>query len=149
MPDLAFLTDYGYGGLFAAAFLAATLLPLGSELILSALYLQGLDPIGLFWAASIGNIAGSVLNYALGYGLLHIFQRTGRTTKAPSELQQKITKALQRYGVVLLLFAWVPIIGDPLTVAAGTLRLPFRYFLLFVSIGKAGRYAVILYTLSL
>jgi len=140
-----FLATYGYVGLFSAAFLAATLLPLGSEVILGVLYHQGLDAMGLFLAASSGNILGSLLNYALGLGLYHLWQKRQKTHQEA----QRGLRILQRYGPWSLLFAWVPIIGDPLTVAAGALKIRFWLFLTLVSIGKAGRYGVLLYLLSL
>jgi membrane protein YqaA with SNARE-associated domain len=63
---MEFLAEFGYIGLFASSFLAATILPLSSEIVLSVLLLNGLNPISLVAVATIGNVLGSVVNYGLG-----------------------------------------------------------------------------------
>ncbi|MGP0566674.1 MULTISPECIES: YqaA family protein [unclassified Nitrospina] len=129
--------------MFTAAFLAATILPLSSEVVLSALLLNGLTPSVLVAIATLGNVLGSVVNYGLGYGGTKLFKRNFSSTS-----KREIDTALaryQKYGTTSLLFAWVPVIGDPLTVAAGVLRVNLSTFLLLVTIGKLGRYVVITY----
>ncbi|CAI2717559.1 YqaA family protein [Nitrospina watsonii] len=135
------LIDFGYIGLFTASFLAATLLPLSSEVVLGALLINGMDPIVLVAVATLGNVLGSVVNYGLGYGGMHMYQR-----KFAAASNKEIEAALMRYekyGTASLLFAWVPVVGDPLTVAAGVLRVNLMIFLLLVTAGKLGRYVVI------
>ncbi|MCF8719880.1 YqaA family protein [Nitrospina gracilis] len=135
------LIEFGYFGLFAAAFLAATILPFSSEVVLGALLINGMDPTALVAVATFGNVVGSVVNYGLGYGGMEVYQR-----KLSSTSKQDIDAALARYekyGTASLLFAWVPVIGDPLTVAAGVLRVNLVTFLLLVTAGKLGRYVVI------
>lgn len=138
-----FLTDWGYFGLFLSAFLAATILPLSSEVVLSALLLNGLSPISLVMIATVGNVLGSIINYVMGRWLgLHVIKRWLRLS------DQEFDKAEQRfakYGLWSLCLAWVPVIGDPLTVMAGVLRVRFIWFLLLVTLGKLGRYVVISY----
>ena len=90
------------------------------------------------FVATTGNVLGSVLNYGLGILgsriLLNKFFRM-------SDLDLwKAENRFKKYGVFSLLFAWVPIIGDPLTVAAGVLKINFIVFLFLVSIGKFLRY---------
>lgn len=137
------LADYGLLGLGVSAFLAATILPLSSELVLSALLITGENPIALLIIATLGNVAGSVVNYILGrWGantILHRWLHLSSTQTDRAEQQ------FNRYGKWSLLFAWVPVIGDPLTVVAGMMRIHFGTFLLFVTIGKASRYWVIIY----
>ncbi|MBM95957.1 MAG: hypothetical protein CMI09_08960 [Oceanospirillaceae bacterium] len=138
---MEFLIEYGPTGLFIAAFLAATLLPLGSEAILVALLLNGLDPTGLVLIATAGNVLGSCTNYALGYwGGRPLIQRVIKTT---DEELHKAEQRFSRWGQASMLLAWVPVIGDPLTLIAGILRINLAMFLLLVTLGKLGRYWVI------
>lgn len=135
------LSEFGYLGLFTAAFLAATILPLSSEVVLSALLLSGLSPETLVITATVGNVLGSLVNYALGYwgGLLVVKKWLGISEDAFVRAEQRFVK----YGLFSLLFAWVPIIGDPLTVVAGVLRVRLRWFIVLVAVGKWLRYVVI------
>ena len=135
------LSEFGYLGLFTAAFLAATILPLSSEVVLSALLLSGLSPATLVITATVGNVLGSLVNYALGYwgGLLVVKKWLGMSEDAFVRAEQRFVK----YGLFSLLFAWVPIIGDPLTVVAGVLRVRLRWFIVLVAAGKWLRYVVI------
>lgn len=140
---MEYFSELGYFGLFIAAFLAATILPLSSEIVLSALLLSGLSPTTLVITATIGNVLGSLTNYALGYwGSLVVVKKWFRMSEDDFlRAEQRFTK----YGVFSLCFAWVPIIGDPLTVVAGVLRVPLRWFLVLVTAGKLLRYVVISY----
>ena len=136
---------YGYVGIFLASFLAATILPLSSEIVLALLLLNGLNPFSLIIFATIGNVLGAVVNYWLGfYGGL-IFQ--GRFGTASGKEVNASLLRMQKYGTASLLLAWVPIIGDPLTVAAGVLRISLGWFLPLVAIGKCGRYIVLAYVI--
>lgn len=128
-----------------AAFVAATVLPAQSEAVfLGLLAGKSVDPLALFLTASLANTAGSVLNWWIG----RLIARGG-LDKLPARLRpdpDKLAKAqawFARFGWPSLLFAWLPIGGDPLTVVAGTLNYPLGRFILLVLIGKAGRYAAI------
>ena len=130
-------------GLFASAFLAATILPFSSEAVLVALTVTDGADVLLLWAvASAGNVLGSVVNWLLGRFCLHWRDRRWFPVKPP-ELD-RAQRWFARYGQWSLLFAWVPIVGDPLTVAAGLMRVRLAWFLLLVTIGKAGRYAAVI-----
>lgn len=140
---MEYLSELGYIGLFISAFLAATILPLSSEVVLSALLVGGLAPINLVLIATAGNVLGSITNYALGYWL-----NVAVIKKWLKISDEEFTKAQQRfskYGLFSLCFAWVPIIGDPLTLIAGVLRIRFHWFLILVTLGKLLRYVVISY----
>ncbi|HWK65933.1 MAG TPA: YqaA family protein [Rhizobiaceae bacterium] len=131
-----------YGGLFAAAFLAATVLPAQSEALLSGLLLSGAYPVSsLLAVASLGNILGSVVNWLLGRGIQH-FQEKGWFPAGEASLD-RASRWYRRYGRWSLLLSWVPVVGDPLTVVAGVLREPFWSFLTLVAVAKIGRYAVL------
>ncbi len=140
------LAAYGLPGLFVAAFLAATILPLSSELVLSVLLVNGLAPPAVVGVATVGNVLGSLTNYAIGkYAAKAALQRWLRIS------DQQYLRAEQRfgrYGLAALCFAWVPVIGDPLTVIAGALRIPLRWFLPLVAAGKLARYWVLAWVIS-
>lgn len=137
------LIDLGvYTGLFAAAFVAATILPMQSEALLAGLLLSHSYPaFALIAVASIGNILGSMVNWLLGRG---IDQFRHRKWFPASEAQlDRATRWYQHYGKWTLLLSWVPVIGDPLTVIAGVLREPLWSFVLLVTIAKTTRYLVV------
>lgn len=135
------LADYHFWGLFLSAFLAATVLPLSSEVVLVLLLSEGYDPVSAVSIATAGNVLGSAVNYIIGiFGSLMILERLLGISKHQLE---KAKVRFNKYGLASLLFAWVPVIGDPLTVAAGILKINFGLFLLLVSIGKCGRYVAI------
>jgi membrane protein YqaA with SNARE-associated domain len=138
---MGILIEYGYICLFVASFLAATILPLSSEFLLSILLLNNSDPYYTIIVATVGNVLGSVANYGLGcWGSYLLLRKWLRYS------QEDILLAKQRfgkYGTFSLVFAWVPIIGDPLTVAAGLLKINFILFLTLVTVGKLARYIVL------
>lgn len=131
-----------YGGLFFNAFIAATLVPALSELSFAALLTSGRGlPWVLFLSVTSGNILGAVVNYWLG---LRIAQyETHPWFPFKGQQIENAERHFQKYGKWSLLFSWLPIIGDPLTLIAGVLRTDFRFFLMLVSLGKSLRYAVI------
>ena len=129
--------------LFLLAFSAATLLPGGSEAALLAMAsLSGHSTLTLLLVASAGNILGSVLNYGLGRLALHY--QTRKWFPATPAALNKARGWFTRWGQWAVLLAWVPIIGDPITVAAGVMRMNFALFLLLVTISKTLRYMVVL-----
>ncbi|MCS4503851.1 Inner membrane protein YqaA [wastewater metagenome] len=132
----------GYLGLFALAFLAATILPAYSEVLFGGMVAAGYDPFALWLWASAGNTLGSVVNWLLGRYLLHFRDR--RWFPFPAGALGPAQRWFQRYGVWSLLLAWAPVGGDALTFIAGMMRVRFPLFLLLTGIGKATRYAVLL-----
>lgn len=137
------MADYAaYGGLFLTAFLAATIFPAQSELLLMGMHASGAySHWALLVVATAGNVLGSTANWALGRYLMHFQDRRWFPVK-PS-MVDRATGWYQRFGVWSLLLAWVPVIGDPLTLVAGILRVDLRVFLLLVTLGKAARYAAL------
>lgn len=137
MPDAL-----SYGALFLAAFLAATILPAQSEMGLAFLVNQAPEAVILLVAiASAGNILGALVNWYIGRFANH--WRDRRWFPISASQLDKATIWYQRYGKYSLLASWVPIIGDPITLAAGLLRTPFFPFLILVSIAKTARYLII------
>ncbi len=132
---------------FLSAFLAATILPFSSEIVLSAFYVAGGgEAFSLWLVASVGNVLGALVNWGFGRYLLHWRDRKWFPFNA-NQLE-RVGGWFQRYGVWSLLMAWVPVIGDPLTFAAGFLRVNVWLFLVLVTIGKAGRYAAVLWVVD-
>ena len=127
--------------------LAATILPLSSEIVLTTMLLTNLfEKNILLIVASFGNILGSIFNWYLGKKIT-IFQDRKWFPVSPEQLN-KSQKYFQKYGLWSLLLAWVPVIGDPLTLLAGVLKVRFSIFFILVSISKISRYVFILYLVS-
>ena len=133
-----FLLEHGLPALFALSFLAATVIPLGSEWLLVSLILQGQGAVPVVTVATIGNFLGACTTYGIGYlGAYFITHKILRI----SELETgKAMKIYSRYGSWSLLFSWVPIVGDPLCLVAGSLKLHPLVFSIFVFSGKLARY---------
>ena len=131
-----------YLGMFATALLAATVIPAQSEAALAALLVAGQQPVwALVTVASIGNVLGSTINWMLGRGIETF--RHARWFPASEAQLERAQGWYQRWGKWSLLASWVPIIGDPLTLAAGLMREPLPVFLTLVTIAKVGRYLVL------
>lgn len=138
MTDIA-----AYGGLFMTAFLAATIFPAQSELVLAAMHTSAAYDSGLLMlVATLGNVLGSVVNWAVGRYLMHFQDR--RWFPIRPAMVDRATRWYQRFGKWSLLLAWMPVIGDPLTLVAGILRVDIRLFLLLVTLGKGARYAALI-----
>jgi membrane protein YqaA with SNARE-associated domain len=131
-----------YAGLFFAAFLAATLFPAQSEAVLAALLLSGDYTLWILIAvASVGNVLGSIVNWALGRGIERFRDR--RWFPVEPKTLVRVQAWYQQYGKWSLLLSWAPIVGDPLTLVAGVMREPLPIFILLVGIAKTGRYLVL------
>lgn len=127
-------------GLFFSALIAATLFPMGSEVVLIALLDLGHNAFLLWLIATSGNVLGSCINYAIGFWASEYVSNKYQNARSWQQGQQ----LYNRYGVWSLLLAWLPIIGDPLTLLAGLANTNFKLFLLLVTLGKGARYAVLI-----
>ncbi len=132
-----------YLGLFASAFLAATLLPFYSELALVGLLAAGYPIFWLWLAATAGNTLGAAVNWVMGRYFLH-FKNKKWFPIRDKELD-RAQRWFQRYGVWSLLLAWLPVGGDALTLIAGIMRVRFSLFFLLTAIGKGARYGVVIW----
>jgi len=127
--------------LFFSALISSTLFPGGSEALLLYRLHEGGDAYVLVAIATIGNVLGSLITYAMG--------RLGNEAIHKKWLRidaQKVERAehwFGKYGQVSLLFAWLPIVGDPLCLVAGLLRSSILWFVVLVSVGKLARYALL------
>lgn len=130
-------------GLFASSVLASTLLPGGSELTLTALALGGeFDHWTILWVATLGNTLGGLSNWVIGYWVSRRYPLQG---SKQADRHPVAWRWVQRYGVWTLLLSWLPVIGDPLVLLAGWLRMRFRYVVPLVLLGKGLRYALLLW----
>lgn len=127
-----------------SAFLSATLLPGTSEVVLLGMLAETKGtPLVLIAVATLGNVAGSAVNWGLGRYFLQLKDR--RWFPMNTAMLVRTQGWFARYGIWSLLLSWVPVIGDPLTLVAGVMKVPFPRFLLLVSAGKALRYLIIYY----
>ncbi|MBY6206469.1 MULTISPECIES: YqaA family protein [Halomonas] len=129
--------------LFVVAMVSATLLPGGSEVWLTALWCGGESPLALWWVATLGNTLGSLINVGLGRYATHYVDR--RWFPASPQGLARAQRWYRKGGEASLLLAWVPVIGDPLTVLAGIARLPWWRALVWILVSKGGRYALVLW----
>lgn len=141
--DLLALPRFGLATLFIASFISATLLPVASE---PALYgLLRLNP-ELFWSAifvaTAGNTLGGMVDWWMGWEAHHIADKF-----VHSKWHAKALDWLERMGPKACLFAWLPVIGDPLCAVAGWLRMPFWRCTVYMAIGKFIRYVIYTYAL--
>ena len=128
--------------LFLSAFISSTLFPGGSEAVLAYLVSERGHSLFLLVAiATLGNTLGAMTSWGIGR-LISIKYSTEQLSK---KSQQNAVERLQRYGSPILLLSWLPVVGDPLCVAAGWLRIGWLQSLLFITIGKLLRYVVVVY----
>lgn len=134
------MTDLSLWGLFVSSFISSTLLPGGSEVLLGYLAVEKVYPaMTLILTATAGNTLGGMVTFALGW--LGGLKWPVKPAEKPS--QQRAMALLQRFGVVVLLLSWLPVIGDPLCLIAGWLRFNSVLACLFILSGKAVRYLLI------
>ncbi len=125
--------------MFLAALVAATLIPAQSEAVLVALILSASQPPWLLvTVATFGNVLGSAINWAIGRFAIRFADRRWFPVSQPA--LDRASAWYGRWGHWSLLGAWLPVVGDPLTLAAGLLREPFWRFAMIVTLAKGGRY---------
>jgi membrane protein YqaA with SNARE-associated domain len=137
-------SDAGLWALFFSAFVSATLLPGGSEALLAALAWQGAhDALVLLVVASIGNTLGGMSSWGLGWLVAWRYP----AERLVDGRRERAVGQVRRWGSPALLFSWLPVVGDPLCFAAGWLRVHWVPALVFIGLGKAARYAAILWVM--
>ena len=146
------MTTAGLLSLFIGSVLASTILPGGVEVLLYAMVESGnYASTELLTTATIGNTLGGVTTYAVGTVLFHGFDRGldraswGQRLRRRFTLKQTSLARVRRWGTPCLLFSWMPVVGDPLCLAAGYLRLAFWPSVLMIAVGKFLRYVALLW----
>lgn len=128
-------------GLFISSLISSTLAPGGSEFVLAYLAsLHQFNPGALWLTATTGNTLGALITWFMGF----IAAKRFPLDNSLAHKNRHAFDVLQKWGALALLFSWLPLIGDGLCLLAGWLRLPFLASLLFIVLGKAVRYAIIL-----
>lgn len=142
-----FLTEYGYTGMLIAAFLAGSFVPFSSEAVMLGLYAAGLHPWALIISGTIGNVAGSMFNYSIAR-----FGNIDWISKHLHVKQEKLDKAKQIMsgrGEWMGFFAFLPIVGRPITIVLGLMRSNIIISITSISIGKILRYIILIFGASL
>ena len=122
--------------------MVATIIPFGSEAyFITLLSLEKYNHFILFIVASVGNVLGSLFNWICGFYINFFIKKSWFPIN--NKIIDRGNKLFTKYGKWSLLISWFPLVGDPITFAAGTLRYPIIPFLVLVSIGKVGRYLII------
>jgi membrane protein YqaA with SNARE-associated domain len=137
------MTGNGYSlvGLFLSSFLSSTLLPGTSEIVVVVLATQGDLPVwSLLTVATAGNTLGGMSSWVLGWFISFWYPLTELSKPA----HRRAVERVRLWGSPILLLSWVPFIGDPLCIAAGWLRMTWVRALVFIGIGKACRYAILI-----
>ncbi len=134
------LLEFGYLGLFIGAFLAATLIPFSSDVLLVGLLAAGGDPVISIVVATLGNWLGGMTSYWLGWlGKWEWLERWFGINRQKLESQKQ---RVDRYGSLLAFFTWVPLVGDVMAVALGFYRTDFKKTALFMFFGKGARFVM-------
>ena len=137
---MEFLLEWGYLGLFVGSFLAATILPFSSEILVIGLLLAEANFIYVFISATLGNWLGSISSYGIGWlGKWEWIEKWLKISHKKIEQQQV---RIKKYGSLLAFLVWVPIIGDVLALALGFYRVNFIKCSVFILVGKSSRYLV-------
>lgn len=142
-----YFNELGLIGLFLASFLASTVVPISSELVLFFLLYKGVSPMQCLVVATIGNALGGAITYYLGYisniDLINKYMGISATKIKKWELFVK------RTGKYIALLSWVPFVGDVFMLLLGLLKSPTTITLIFMFIGKLIRYVVLIYCTNL
>jgi membrane protein YqaA with SNARE-associated domain len=135
------LVNYGFYGLFLISFLASTLIPIGSEWLLVVMLLSKNDPFAVVAVATAGNYLGALSTYWIGLYGRDFLKR--RVLRMDEESTRRAERFYARFGSYSLFFSFLPIIGDPLCLIGGVLRVRFIRFSLLVVSGKLARYGAL------
>ena len=141
------LTQYGYWGMFLAAFLAGSVFPFSSEAVILALMATGLDPWQLMIYGTIGNVLGSVVNYAIGrMGKMEWIEKYLHVKKKDLDRAHRF---LAGHGAWMGFFAFLPVLGSAITIALGLMRSNVIITFIAITIGKIFRYVILIYSAGL
>ena len=144
---LDLLTGYGYGGMFIAAILAGSVMPLSSEVIMGGLLAAGLSPVPLLICATVGNFLGSMFNYFIGMlGRVDWIEKYLHVKKKELERAQRF---MAGHGAWMGFFSFLPVIGEGITIVLGLMRSNIAITCISVLLGKLLRYLLLIYGVEL
>ena len=135
-----FLLEYGYIGLFVGAFLAATIIPFSSDVMLVGLLAIGGNPYISVVVATLGNWLGGLTSYWLGR--LGKWEWLEKWFKVKKETIEKQQHRIEKYGSLLAFFTWLPLIGDVMAIGLGFYRVEAKGVAVFMLMGKCARYVM-------
>lgn len=134
------LGAWGYWGLFLGSFMASTIMPFSSDALLIGALLSGGDTLIVLLAATLGNFLGGLTTYYIGYlGRWEWIERYFRVSREKLERQGD---AIKKYGALIALSSWLPIVGDIITLALGFYRVNFITSSIYMFIGRALRFVI-------
>jgi len=140
---MEFFEQFGYFGLFLGSFLAATILPFSSEVLVALMLTAGYNPLYIFLFATFGNWLGSVSTYGIGWlGKLKWAEKYFKISPEKIEKQQR---KIRKYGSWLSLLVWLPVVGDVFALALGFYKISPKVCITFMLIGKAARFLVLIF----
>ncbi|MBR6815014.1 MAG: DedA family protein [Alistipes sp.] len=143
---IQFFIDWGYIGLFISAFVAGSILPFSSEVVLTVLVEMGADPTTCLLSASIGNTLGGLVCYYLGY--LGNMQKIEKWLGVKQEKMDKVEGFVRKYGAWMGLFGVLPWVGEVIIVLLGLMRANIYITTSTMFIGKFIRYLLMLLALQ-
>lgn len=141
------LENLGLFGLFLACLLSATIIPLSSEVIVGGAMLLDYPTPVIVLVAALGNTAGGMISFYMGW--LCKWEWLEKWFKVKREKLERFRGHIEKYGVWAALLTWLPIVGDPLAIAMGFMRLNPLWTALIMFVGKLLRYIVSAYLLGL
>lgn len=141
-----FIAQYGYAGMFVAAFVAGSVFPFSSEALLVGLQLAGLKPFPLFLSATAGNFLGSMFNYGVGH--LGRLEWVERYLHVPAHRVYAAQQWLNRGGAWMGFFSFIPILGSVISVTLGFMRANIVITSISIFLGKAIRYAILVWAVG-
>lgn len=140
------LIQYGYWGMFIAAFIAGSVFPFSSEAVMAGLQLAGLNPTSLLIWGTLGNVAGSMFNYWIGS--LGKMEWIEKYLHVKREKVEKTQVWMEKRGAWMGVLCFLPILGSVIAVTMGFMRANPFISLLAIFIGKLLRYAILVYAIS-
>lgn len=144
-PLNEFFVNYGYWGMGLASFLAGTFFPFSSEAVMAALLMSSdMDPVMTVTSATIGNVAGSMVNYAIGS--MASPEHVQKWFRIKQKRMDSAQRYVQRYGSWMGFFSFIPILGTAISIALGILRANVWGTLFSTFLGKCVRYIVVAYS---
>ena len=128
------LTGLGYAGVFVASVVSSTPVPFTPEIVVIPLLRAGYAPWAVFLTMLSGTYAGALISYAIGRGGARLAAR--RRSVRDSQRLEHARGFFRRWGVYALFFSWLPIVGDPIAVLGGVMRVPLGTFTFWILLGR-------------